>query len=283
MTERKTDIHQAGTCTITDSFVLALGAVVLNSTFRTLADSFSQSHAINFQWRLYVLDWFHGTYGSCSVTLRAISKASASFVGIQPLFLHPNIVMMYGIAPLSDSQHVLVMESLATSFEQLIVELNDQLTLRERVDLSLGCVSSVDYLHRQIGITHGLLNCRNIFCSSLLTAKVVDPVATRLMTGDHAIPTVTVYDDLVQLGHVLLKLFGVLVKTEFRADPPNKLHASQSLYNIVECLMKEDRINFPTAEDMVSALNAMRETDRYRQCPSKRMYKASESGSLSKT
>lgn len=157
------------------------------------------------------------------------------------------------------------------NLEQLLVEFNDKLTLREQVDLSLGCASAIDYLHCQIGISHGLLTCRNVFVTNCFTAKVADPVAVRLMAGYDATPTVTMENDLVQLGSVLLKLFGVVTKTELNnASSSDGLQTACSLYGIMEYLVKEDRTVLPSSKDVVTVLDSMRQTDQYKLCPAKR-------------
>ena len=181
--------------------------------------------------------------------------------------------MTFGITLLHDHQLALVMESLVTSLERLTAEVGTQLTLRERVDLSLGCVSAIDYLHHQLGVFHGFLTCSNIFCTSLLTAKVLDPVAAKLITGDDVTSYVAMNSDLVQVGHVLLKLFGVLSKTDSRTIGSGEFGIQPSLYSIMENLIMEKMGSLSTAGDMVSVLISMRETDQYRQCPLKRMYR----------
>lgn len=214
-----------------------------------------------------------GWYGTTPVTL-ALFPAIAPvgmLLSLQPCF-HPNVVASYGVALMAGSSAALVMESVTTSLSRLLDEIGQQLSLRERVDIAIGCVSAVDYLHHHLRVRHGMLTRDFIFCSRSLAAKVLDPMAVALVNGNVPQMCATVEDDIQQLGHILLALFhGVVLGGNCGVSDECGQCCEPHLLRYGLRLMAEEHVSrVLSCEAILSMVEGMRKTDQYKQCPPSR-------------
>lgn len=180
--------------------------------------------------------------------------------------------MSYGVTVMAGSCVVLVMENVITSLSRLIDDIGDQLSLRERLDIAVGCVSAVDYLHHQLGVGHGMLTCEYVFVSSTLTAKILDPTAVVLINGQDSLTSHGSQDDILQLGRLLLALFrGVVLDIESDLwDDSGQCSELHNLCNVLRLMVDFKGIGAPSSDELLSSLEGVRQTDLYRQCPPKR-------------
>ena len=148
---------------------------------------------------------FVGCVDFCLVTPRAVSlNLHAQYSSVCS---HPNVVKTYEVI-ISSLGPVLLIEKVETSLLNLLVTVGDEVSVRERVNLSLGIVSAVDYFHRQLGIVHGLVHAHNICITSQFTAKLLDPAAALLVYAQVRNSAASFADDirhLVQVLHMILK------------------------------------------------------------------------------
>lgn len=183
------------------------------------------------------------------------------FVLPQAVCLHPNIAVTYGITT-TQSGPTLVMERVETSLSNLLSEVGDKVTVRERVDLAFGILSAVDYLHNQLTVVHGYLDIQHVFFTTSLTAKVLDPTAASLMTDDRTLLTscLTATDDMRQLGKILTALFEGLQFSPWTA--------AKSLQAVVALLLDGRSRCF--LSDVRAMLDRLRGTAEYVYCNPKR-------------
>lgn len=173
---------------------------------------------------------------------------------------HPNIAVLFDVT-MNFSGPMLVTEKVETSLSNLMCDVGHKVTTRERVDLVVGVVSAVDYLHSHLGIVHGLLNTDTIFFTSQLTAKVLHPAAALLLNDELRQFSHSPTDDVGQLGLVLLQIFeGSCLEDNI---------AFSSLQSIVDRMIigLED---LPLSH-VLSALWLLRTTKDYLDSPAKRL------------
>lgn len=213
-----------------------------------------------------------GYYGSSLVTLTFLPHTAAIDIlsSSQPC-IHPNIATLFGVTLMAGSCSILVMEKVDRSLSQLLDGSGDQLSFRERLDIAVGCVSVIDYLHHQLGISHGMLSRDYIFCSNSFSVKVLDPLTVVLLEGKTSLASVTMEDDTRQLGHVLLALFSDVFRSHSDlCDNPAQPSQLLRLQCVLRQMVDENEILVSGAEDVRSVLEEMRQSDQYRQCPPKR-------------
>ena len=85
---------------------------------------------------------------------------------------------MLGAITQDDVPLRIVTELLEASLYDVIVAVDGRLSLREQVDVSVGCSSGVFYLH-SLDILHGDIRSTNVGLTSLMEAKICDLGAVR--------------------------------------------------------------------------------------------------------
>ena len=180
--------------------------------------------------------------------------------------------MSFGLTFVDDSKVTLVMEDIETSLSQLLTDVGDDLSLRERLDIALGCVCAVDYLHHQLGLSHGLLTADYIFCSSSLSVKVLDPFAAALINGEGDHLSGTQQDDFQQLGHILIALFQDSFDDidSSGCDDSGEycLHMRRLRTALQGVIDKKEVARY--SSEIMAMLQGIRKTDQYKQSRSKR-------------
>ena len=139
-----------------------------------------------------------------SIPSNGVCSSSAIF----SMFNHPNVAVTYGVT-VSTCSDMLVMEKVVTSLSDVLADsdVNDEINMRERVDISYGIVCAVDCLHHQVGIIHGYISPTTIFITSRLTAKLLDPAASCLLHNKICQHAKSYEEDLHQLICLLIKLY----------------------------------------------------------------------------
>lgn len=214
-----------------------------------------------------------GYYGGSPVTL-ALLPAVETFCVLpfsQPC-LHPGIAASFGLTFVGDSKVTLVMENIETSLSQLLADVGDDLSVRERIDIAVGCMCAVDYLHHQLRISHGMLTTDYIFCSSSLSVKILDPFAVALISGEDGHLSGTQQDDFRQLGGILVSLFqGIFADIDSNpCDDSGEYRLDMGcLHTALLGMTDKSGVDFD-ANEVMTLLERIRETDQYKGCQSKR-------------
>ncbi|XP_062502984.1 uncharacterized protein LOC134179953 [Corticium candelabrum] len=143
------------------------------------------------------------------------------------MFHHPNIAVTYGVTVFMCSD-MLVMEKVVTSLSDVLADsdVNNEMNVRDRVDISYGIVCAVDYLHHQVGIIHGYISPTIVFITSRLTAKLLDPAASCLVHNKICQRAESYEEDLHQLICLLIKLYDSHLQF---------LSVSRCLCNMISC------------------------------------------------
>ncbi len=178
------------------------------------------------------------------------------------MFHHPNIAVTYGVT-VSTGSDMLVIEKVLTPLSYLLVDskANDEVNVRERVNISYGIVSAVDYLHYQLGLNHGYINIHNVFLTVRLCAKLLDPVASCLMHDRICQPVESYDDDLHQLICLLIKLYDSY--SQFSS-------VCRRLSNMISCDENKSREMFVSTTELLELIDELRHTREYT-CGSRRL------------
>ncbi|XP_062502964.1 zinc finger protein 883-like isoform X1 [Corticium candelabrum] len=193
-----------------------------------------------------------------SIPSNGVCSSSAIF----SMFNHPNIAVTYGVT-VSTCSDMLVMEKVVTSLSDVLADsdVNDEMNVRDRVDISYGIVCAVDYLHHQVGIIHGYISPTTIFITSRLTAKLLDPAASCLVHNKICQRAESYEEDLHQLICLLIKLYDSC--SQFSS-------VCLRLCNMIS----RDEINKPrekcvSTTDLLELIDELRQNDEY-SCSSRR-------------
>ena len=179
-----------------------------------------------------------------------------------PVFSHANVAAVYDVGVVS-SVPILVMEKVETSLSSLLCDVGQMVTMRERVDLGLGIVSAVEYFHDHLIVAHGLISGETVFVTQQLSAKMLDPSAAFMLTGNLCEHAATLDDDIEQVVHVLLSLFGDIC--------PAFSFACDRLRDIAVGVENADRNGGrKSLFEVKTLLDDLRHTAEYRSCPGKR-------------
>lgn len=215
-----------------------------------------------------------GYYGTTPVTLTFLPAADVvDFLSLPQPCLHPNIAVLYGVTLTYGTCTTLVTENVTISMSHLLDEIGDQLSLRERLDIAVGCVSAIDYLHHQLGVRHGMLTCDYILISRALDAKVLDPMVASLMVGNVSLGCNAIQDDIRRVGYILLALFrGVQFSVGSEVcHYTRECCEPHRLFRFLYQLVTGQEVDILSTREIISALEGIRQTDQYRACPAKRL------------
>ncbi|XP_065845260.1 uncharacterized protein [Oscarella lobularis] len=208
---------------------------------------------------------------------------------------HPNVVCLLGAITQDDIPLRIVTELLEASLYDVIVAADGSLSLREQVDVAVGCSSGVFYLH-SLDILHGDIRSTNVVLTSLMEAKICDLGAARfadasslsagplspeyvaperLHVGQHNTKTADIYS----LGVTFIELM-----TGEQPAATKRMAQGTSVRHFLMkrlCLGMVD-LNYskrPSARECLFRLETLQiNDDDYKSCPAKRMVKGKMHG-----
>ncbi|XP_062505962.1 uncharacterized protein LOC134182556 [Corticium candelabrum] len=209
---------------------------------------------------------------------------------------HPNVVSICGAIIDNEVPLRIVMELLEGSLKDVIKAAlrSRYLSMREQVDIAVGCLCGVMYLHQlQPALLHGDIRSTNILISNTMQAKIGDlgschfsneslsvgPLSPqyiapeRVAEGRAVTPRNTTEADMYSLGVTFVELFtGVgaerkLRERQFRAVP------YVPLQDICYAMAEENPRDRVSAAAALMQVNVVKQNDEYTSCPPKRMVK----------
>ena len=203
---------------------------------------------------------------------------------------HPNVVSLLGVISQDGIPLSIVSELLEGSLSDVIKAAEGTLTLREQVDVSVGCSAGVRYLHG-LNILHGDIRSTNVVVTSLMEAKICDLGAARF--SDHSSLSVgpmspnylapersapgqhnTKMADVYSLGVTFIELM-----TGREPAPTKRMAQATSVrHPLIKRLglgmVKQGPRERPLIGECLSQLIAVQKSDQeYRRCSAKRMVK----------
>ena len=206
---------------------------------------------------------FSVLYGSCTCTVEAVcSSLPDDFFLPPPVCSHANVAVVYDVDVVS-SVPMLVMEKVETSLSSLLYDVGQMVTMRERVDLALGISCAVEYFHDHLRVAHGLISGDTVFVTQQLSAKMLDPSAAFLLTGNVCEHAATLADDIRQLVHLLLCLLSDIC--------PAFSFACERLRDVAAGAESADRKgDFKSLSKVKALLDDLRHTAEYSSCSRRR-------------
>ncbi|XP_065843823.1 serine/threonine-protein kinase TNNI3K-like isoform X2 [Oscarella lobularis] len=203
---------------------------------------------------------------------------------------HPNVVSLLGVISQDGFPLSIVSELLEGSLSDVIKAADGTLTLREQVDVSVGCSAGVRYLHG-LNILHGDIRSSNVVVTSLMEAKICDLGAARFsdhsslsagpMSPNYLAPERsaagqhnTKMADVYSLGVTFIELM-----TGREPAPAKRMAQATSVrHPLIKRLglgmVKQGPRERPLIGECLSQLIAVQKSDQeYRRCPAKRMVK----------
>ncbi|XP_062505865.1 uncharacterized protein LOC134182478 isoform X2 [Corticium candelabrum] len=188
---------------------------------------------------------------------------------------HPNVVSICGAIIENEVPLRIVMELLEGSLKDVMKAAlrSRYLSTREQVDIAVGCLCGVMYLHQlQPALLHGDIRSTNILIGKTMEAKIGDlgscrfsneslsvgPLSPqyiapeRVVEGRAVTPRNTTQADVYSLGVTFVELFtGVGAEVKRQENPRDRISAAAALMQV----------------------NAVKQNDEYTSCPPKRMVK----------
>ena len=207
---------------------------------------------------------------------------------------HPNVVSLLGVITQDDIPLRIVSELLEASLFDIIAA-GGRLSLREQVDVAMGCSSGICYLHG-LGILHGDIRSTNVVVTSLMEAKICDLGAARFsevsslsagpMSADYIAPERrepgehnTKAADVYSLGVTFIELM-----TGEQPAPRKRMVQGTSVRHLIMrrlglAMVDLNRSKRPSATECLARLEGIQKFDEeYKRCPAKRMVKGKVHG-----
>ncbi|XP_065845176.1 ankyrin repeat domain-containing protein 17-like isoform X3 [Oscarella lobularis] len=201
---------------------------------------------------------------------------------------HPNVVSLLGVISQDGIPLSILSELLEGSLSDVIKAAEGTLTLREQVDVSVGCSAGVRYLHG-LNILHGDIRSTNVVVTSLMEAKICDlgaarfsdhsslsagPMSPNYLAPERSTQHNTKMADVYSLGVTFIELMTgrepaptkrMAQATSVRHPPIKRLGLG---------MVKQGPRERPLIGECLSQLIAVQKSDQeYRRCPAKRMVK----------
>jgi hypothetical protein len=232
----------------------------VHKTEPSLQDESAESESVQDEHATNIISNIHFYEDSTFVSQQAIAmkfpQALPRFVSVNS---HPHIAATYGLKR-SAAGPMLVMEKIETSMFFLLGEGPDILNVKERVDLACGIVHAVDYFHHHLKVPHGLIRTETVFITSQMTAKVLDPIAAFLVTGETQDIGALFEDDIKQLVGILLMLLN-----DHQAPLASVCTRLQEIADSIKSGdNKRDKVS---SSHLITLLSRLRQTEQYRSCP----------------
>ncbi|XP_062512392.1 probable serine/threonine-protein kinase DDB_G0271682 [Corticium candelabrum] len=236
--------------------------------------------------------------------LRA-DELNASFihreVSVSSRVHHPNVLSICGAIIENEVPLRIVMELLEGSLRDVIKasrRSRSYLCMREQVDIAVGCLCGVMYLHQlQPPLLHGDIRSTNILVSKTMEAKIGDLGSTRfasdkLSVGPLSLEYIapermmksldgqarsnTTQADVYSLGVTFVELFtGEDAKRVVR-DSQFLAVADIQLQDVCYTMAADNPHDRISATETLRRVNALKQNDGYTSCPPKRMVKGKE-------
>ena len=209
---------------------------------------------------------------------------------------HPNVVSICGAIVKNRVPLRIVMELLEGSLKDVINAAIESryLSMREQVDIAVGCLCGVMYLHQlQPALLHGDIRSTNILISKTMEAKIGDlgscrfsneslsvgPLSPeyiapeRVVEGRAVPPRNTTKADMYSLGVTFVELFtGVATERKVR-ERQFQAVPYVPLQDICYAIAEENPRDRISAAAALMQVNAVKQNDEYTSCPPKRMVK----------
>ena len=208
---------------------------------------------------------------------------------------HPNVVSLLGVITQDGMPLRLVSELLEASLFDVIIAADRRLSLREQVDVAIGCSSGICYIHG-LDILHGDIRSTNVVVTSVMEAKVCDLGAARFcevfslssgpMSPDYVAPERLEPDehntklaDVYSLGVTFIEL----MTGEQPAATKRMAQGTSVRHPIIRrlglAMVDVDRSKRPSVTECLARLEVIQESDKeYQRCPAKRMVKGKMHG-----
>ena len=201
---------------------------------------------------MFCLSALFTSSGTCRVEAACTSLPDDFFLS-PSVCSHANVAVVYDVDVVSS----IPMLKVETSLSSLLDDVGDMVTVRERVDLAFGIVCAVEYFHEQLSlrVAHGLISCDTVFVTQQLRAKLLDPSAAFLLTGN----AVSCVGDIKQLVEILLSLLS--------ATCPAFLFACDRLRDIaggVDRVERKGDCYYNSLSEMKGLLDGLQQTAEYR-------------------
>ena len=205
---------------------------------------------------------------------------------------HPSIVSVCG-AIIDTKPYSFVMELLEASLEE--VTSTTQLTLKEKIDIALGCLGGVSYLHslRPTAILHGDIRPTNVFLTFTMEAKLGDLNTAHLVGDSFSVGPVsasyvaperrqqqvrhiihnTKEADVYSLGYTLAELFiGSKVDHDTRNRQIRPIEPLE-VRDVCTRMVAETPDARMSCEEALITVRTVRAMEEYKQCRPKRVVK----------
>ena len=202
---------------------------------------------------------------------------------------HPNVVSLLGVITENALPLRMISELLEASLFDIIVAADGRLSLREQVDVAIGCSSGIYYLH-ELDILHGDIRSTNVVVTSVMKAKICDLAATRFeasllsagpMSPEYIAPERsepgqhnTKMTDIYSLGVTFIELM-----TGEQPSPKKRMAQGTTVRHLIIrrlglAMVDLNRLKRPSAADCLARLEKIEKFDEeYKRCPAKRMVK----------
>ena len=201
---------------------------------------------------------------------------------------HPNVVSLLGVISQDGIPLSILSELLEGSLSDVIKAAEGTLTLREQVDVSVGCSAGVRYLHG-LNILHGDIRSTNVVVTSLMEAKICDlgaarfsdhsslsagPMSPNYLAPERSTQHNTKMADVYSLGVTFIELM-----TGREPAPTKRMAQATSVrHPLIKRLglgmVKQGPRERPLIGECLSQLIVVQKSDQeYRRCPAKRMVK----------
>lgn len=211
---------------------------------------------------------------------------------------HPNVISVCGATAEKGVPITLVMELAEGSLGEVIdaaYASGRYLTIRERIDIAIGCLSGITYLHqlRPRPLLHGDIRPTNVLVSKTMVAKIGDlgsthvagsslsfgPVSREYVSpervpasGANALHN-TSEADVYSLGVTLTELFTGLQASHVLRQKQLLAIAHPVLQKICCQMAAEDPGERLPAHVALPLLESVRRGEEYSSCPPKRLVK----------
>ncbi|XP_065845344.1 ubiquitin carboxyl-terminal hydrolase 15-like [Oscarella lobularis] len=203
---------------------------------------------------------------------------------------HPNVVSLLGAITEDGIPLSILSELLEGSLSDVIEAADGKLTLREQIDVAVGCSAGVGYLHG-LNVLHGDIRSSNVVVTSLMEAKICDLGAARFaehsslsagpMSPNYIAPERlevnqrnTKMADVYSLGVTFIELM-----TGREPAPMKRMTQATSIRHALMRKLSLGMVKQVPRErlligECLAQLTAVQKSDEeYQRCPAKRMVK----------
>eukprot|EP00118_Oscarella_pearsei_P021958 m.250317 g.250317 ORF g.250317 m.250317 type:complete len:815 (+) comp40317_c1_seq2:901-3345(+) len=204
---------------------------------------------------------------------------------------HPNILTTFGATTAADGTPLRMITRLLEGSLTDVIKAGSPLSLREQVDLAVGCTAGLSYLHQlvPVAVLHGDIRPSNILVTAMMEAQIADLGTARFISGSlsagllssqyiaperlEGFSSNTKAADVCSLGVTLIQL--MTNKDPVLVDRPEQ--ADMVIHPVFRdlCLraVSDSPKQRPSAHECLVPLEGIRHTDEYKKCHLKRVVK----------